>query len=177
MTKENLTLEQVNKGLIEQKRRPILTIKMKAFIFDIDGVLSNPSHRIEHANNKDWDKFNSLAYLDKPILGSINVCRSIDVANNHEIIFMTGRSEKFRELTENWLIDNIFSGIQRRKLNLIMRPNNDLRRSAEYKFSEYEKLKNSYNIIGVFEDNEYVVKMWQDQGLTCFALPSMYNND
>ena len=177
MTKENLTLDQAIKELIEQKRRAILTIKMKAFIFDIDGVLSNPSHRIEHANNKDWDKFNSIAYLDKPITGSVHICRSVDFANNHEIIFMTGRPEKFRDLTQKWLIDNIFSGVQRRKLNLIMRPNGDFRRSSEYKLSEYEKLKNSYNIIGVFEDNEYVVKMWQEQGLTCFALPSMCNND
>jgi hypothetical protein len=150
-----------------------MSIKIKAFIFDIDGVLSNPSHRIEHAKNKQWDEFHEKSFLDDPIAASIEICKAIDVKNESSIIFMTGRPEKFRKITEKWLKDKLFNGIER-TLNLIMRPEGDFRKSSHYKLSEYLKLKENYEVIGVFEDNDFVIKMWREQGLTCFALPSMY---
>ena len=42
---------------------------MKRFIiFDIDGTLADCSHRIDHANAKDWDTFHSLADEDMVIV-------------------------------------------------------------------------------------------------------------
>lgn len=171
MTNKNLQLEQVNTEQMTNLKREKLTIKPRAIIFDIDGVLSDPKHRIEHALKKDWDTFNGLAFYDHPFKETCSICRSL--AKDFEIIFLTGRPKKYISQTIKWLHENVFL-LHQQRIHLIMRPDGDLRKSSEFKLSELNKLKENYRIIAAFDDNEHVVEMYREQGLTIFALNSMY---
>lgn len=164
---------QANTELVDNQKREKLSIKPKAIIFDIDGVLSDPSRRIEYAKKKDWDTFNGLSAADYPFKDACSVCRSL--SKDFEIVFLTGRPEKFRTQTVKWLQENVFLTYQRR-INLLMRQDGDLRKSSEFKLFELNKLKENYRIIAAFDDNEHVVKMYREQGITIFALNSMYED-
>jgi hypothetical protein len=164
---------KVNTDSMANEKREKLTIKPKAIIFDIDGVLSDPSRRIEFAKKKEWDTFNGLSSADYPFKDACAICRSL--SKDFEIIFLTGRPEKFRSQTVKWLFDNVFV-MRNQFIKLVMRPDGDFRKSSEYKLSELNKLKEDYRIIGAFDDNEFVINMYREQGITAFALNSMYED-
>lgn len=152
-----------------------------AFIFDIDGTIADCSHRLHHIQppaglihfepgetdwKPDWDTFYSLCVNDKPIE---NVCHLLRVLQwNSEVIFVTGRSEKFRNHTTEWLKTQLGSFPE---YHLFMRADGDHRPDYEIKKEIYEKhIKDKFNILGVFEDRDQVVKMWRELGLTCYQV-------
>ena len=139
-----------------------------AFIFDIDGTIADCSHRLEHIqkDNPDWDTFYSLCVNDKPIDNVCHLLRAIPM--NFEIIFITGRSEKWRGHTTNW-IGRIFWGF--RPALILMRADGDHRPDYVIKKEIYDEyIKDKYNVVGVFEDRDQVVKMWRELGLTCYQV-------
>lgn len=144
------------------------------FIFDIDGTIADCSHRLEHIqkDNPDWDTFYSLCVNDKPIDDVFHLLRAI--ALNFEIIFITGRSEKWRNHTESWInrymfLPNVFMPM--RTWSLYMRADGDHRPDYEIKKEIYERhIKDNYIVLGVFEDRDQVVKMWRELGLTCYQV-------
>lgn len=74
------------------------------YIFDIDGTLADPMERIHHiiGPNKDWDTYDSLAHTDKPINAIITLAQVLYQAG-YEIMLLTGRSERVRHKTIEWL--------------------------------------------------------------------------
>lgn len=74
----------------------------KIFVCDLDGTLSNSEWRSHFAAAGEWDEFHSKSKLDSP---HADVCLLIqmlvDVGN--ECIVVTGRSESYRKITEDWL--------------------------------------------------------------------------
>jgi len=146
--------------------------KPKAYIFDIDGTLSDPSHRVHLYKDKKIDEFNDQCHLDKPFVDVCNICRFLGNAD-YKIIFLTGRPEFVRVKTEKWINENINFLVS--KYSLLMREDGNHEDSIKFKFKQYQKLKDQYNIMGVFEDREHIVKMWRKLGLTCFALPSLFD--
>lgn len=139
-----------------------------AFIFDIDGTIADCSHRLEHIkkDNPDWDTFYSLCVNDKPIDYVCHLMRVL--ARNFEIVFVTGRSEKFRKHTVEWLKSQFGSFVD---YCLFMRPDGDHRPDYELKKEIYKKhIKDNFDVLGVFEDRDQVVKMWRELGLTCYQV-------
>lgn len=139
-----------------------------AFIFDIDGTIADCSHRLHFIQQEtpDWDTFYSLCGNDKPIN---NVCNMMRVLQRYsEIIFVTGRSEKFRNHTVEWLKRQTGSFTD---YHLFMRADGDHRPDYEIKKEIYEQhIKDIFNVLGVFEDRDQVVKMWRELGLTCYQV-------
>jgi len=74
------------------------------YIFDIDGTLADPMERIHHiiGQPKDWDTYDSLAHTDKPINPIITIANTLYCAG-YEIMLLTGRGERVRETTVQWL--------------------------------------------------------------------------
>ena len=140
-----------------------------AFIFDIDGTIADCSHRLHFIQQEtpDWDAFYSLCVNDKPI---DNVCHLLRIIpSDVDIIFITGRSEKWRGDTNNWISLRVFGGF--RPGLLYMRADGDHRPDYEIKKEIYEKhIKDNFNVLGVFEDRDQVVKMWRELGLTCYQV-------
>lgn len=140
------------------------------YIFDIDDTLSNSSHRdhLLHGPNKDWELYYNLLVEDPPIASSVAILKALDAAG-HRIILCTGRPERYRNLTIQWLqLHNI--------------PANDLymrQRSEEY-LRNYQIKRilldcirsDGYYPEAVFEDNPLSVEMWKAVGLQVFQVAS-----
>lgn len=145
-----------------------------AFIFDIDGTLSDCSHRISHIVQddvdqflgvsfyKDYDKFNELLINDNPFQNVVDLCRLL-YQSGEEIILVTGRSDKYAQLTQEWLAKNLVSYSL-----LYMRKEGDKRPDYVVKREIYfEYIYDRYEVKGVFEDRKRVVQMWRSLGITC----------
>lgn len=127
---------------------------------DIDGTIANNDHR-QHflEDKKDWDSFFLKMSDDAPIMEVIEKVKESSSKIN-EIIFLTGRPERYRKETEKWL-SNYFDDY-----SLIMRENGDRRNKVLVKDSLYSEIS-SRNIIDlVFENDPELINLWESKGLT-----------
>lgn len=135
-------------------------------IFDIDGTLSDPSHRLNFALMKEWDKFNEEAQNDPVIVKMADLMRILSLST--DIILLTGRNEKYRYVTQEWLSD---AELDASYEELIMRADNDFRPDYEVKIELLEKrfggkegvLKNVWFVV---DDRDQVVEAFRNYGLT-----------
>lgn len=125
-----------------------------AYLFDIDGTIAKMNRRSPY----DWKKVGQ----DIPKLRVIEILKNLSYAG-HKIILMSGRDGSCLEETKDWLKrwDIPFDAIA-------MRDAGDNRKDSIVKQELYEKhIKNTYNVIAVFDDRNQVVDMWRSLGLTC----------
>ena len=134
-------------------------------IVDIDGTVADITHRLHFLTGdvKHWDKFNAAMSEDKAketVLSIINVFE----ARGFCIWFKTGRFEKYRQVTEDWLIENEIHFDE-----LTMRADGDYRSDFKVKQDMLDGMHWSERarILCVIDDRESVVEMWRKNGLTC----------
>jgi HAD superfamily, subfamily IIIB (Acid phosphatase) len=142
-------------------------IKPKAIIVDLDGTLCNAGHRLEHIQKKpkDWDAFFSRASLDSPNEWCLDLIKAFWNKGDYHIVFLTGRSESWREQTLHWLRLHIPGQIFR-LCDLIMRPANDQRHDHIVKAEIYEKLiYPKYRVQFAIDDRTRICKMWREKGI------------
>ena len=126
-----------------------------AVICDIDGTLAlfggaNP-----------YDRDFSKDQLNLPIRDIL-----YGLQQSHKIILLSGRMEKNKKITEDWLSCN---GISFDKL--YMRITDDVRKDFIIKKEIYTVyIKGQYNIKMVIDDRNQVVDMWRSLGLTCLQV-------
>lgn len=137
-----------------EKYKPDI-FKNTAYIFDVDGTLAIMSNRSPF----DWDK----VINDKPNLPVVELVR--DLKSKHKIIIFSGRDSVCKEETMTWLS---MWGISWDYID--MRTEGDTRKDSIVKKEMFDKVKNNYNILGVFDDRNQVVEMWRSLGLTCFQV-------
>ena len=92
-------------------------------IVDIDGVVADVRHRVGHLQRypPDWGGFFAAADRDHPLPVGVERVHAL-VESGHEVIWLTGRPEWLRDLTEDWLTEQgLPVGM------LLMRPNYDRR--------------------------------------------------
>jgi hypothetical protein len=83
---------------------------------------------------------------------------------NNQIIFLSGRLEKFRPQTESFLNENFYSIYK-----LYMRKDGDIRPDEIVKKELFDNhIRNQYNCLCVFDDRLKVCKMWHKIGLKLF---------
>ena len=132
----------------------------KLILCDVDGTVADNSHR-QHflEGKKDWEGFFSTLLQDEPIFPIINKVIQ-DHKNGKKIVFLTGRPERYRDKTTEWL-QRFFEF----KFELIMRKDNDQR----HKLIVKEELFNSYvkekSVHIVYENDLELIKMWKSMGL------------
>jgi heterodisulfide reductase subunit B len=81
----------------------------------------------------------------------------------HEIIVVSARNERHREVTENSLQE---AGVQFQ--HLFLRPDGDFRKDSEFKQEVLDALiAQDWKPNLVFDDRNQVVAMWRSNGLTC----------
>lgn len=79
--------------------------KINLYIFDIDGVVADISHRLHYMREKNYEKF----YSDEEIAKDEEIAAGIDLANrlfesdDSFVMFMTGRPKSSDEATWKWL--------------------------------------------------------------------------
>ena len=97
-------------------------------VFDIDGVLADPTHRQHHvaARPKDWDAFFAAVGGDDVL--EAGRARLRELAVDHEVVLLSGRPESTRAETEAWLARH---GIAVSRL--VLRRDADFRPAAQVK--------------------------------------------
>lgn len=127
-----------------------------AYLVDIDGTVALCGERDIYDGAK--------AHLDTVNEGVAAIIRMLSAG--HPMIFMSGRSDEFREVTEGWLHDHDFIAD-----HLYMRAAGDKRKDSIVKHELFnEHVRGRYNIAGVFDDRNQVVEMWRAIGLTVFQV-------
>lgn len=133
-------------------------MKTDAIIVDIDGTVAIKGDRDIYDGSK--------AHLDTPNHPVIIVVGALFDAGI-EVVFTSGRWERFREITEVWLKKNI-------KINysdLFLRADGDYRGDHIVKEEIYrQKIEPIYNVLFVIDDRDTVSRMWRSLGLTCLQV-------
>ncbi len=72
-------------------------------VFDVDGTLADVRHRLHHIARrpKDWDAFFTAARDDPPLETGVALAR--ESARACEVVYVTGRPERCRADTLEWL--------------------------------------------------------------------------
>ena len=131
--------------------------KKGAFIFDIDGTLSHMNGRSPY----DYTKVGTDT-VDEHVAYMCNILKN----SGFKIIIVSGREDSCLEETKKWLNDNFVNFDE-----LYMRFTGDKRDDRIIKKEIYDKcIKDSYVVVGVFDDRDRVVGMWRGLGLTCYQV-------
>lgn len=133
-----------------------------AVIVDIDGTLAHRRGRSPY----DYDRVKEDV-VDNLVRWQIEKFIVDEVA----IILCSGRPEKCREDTEDWLNENNIQYDQ-----LLMRPTDAKRNGNQLpdwivKYGLFDTyIRNKYSIIVAIDDRNQVVQMWRELGLRCWQV-------
>lgn len=135
------------------------------FIIDIDGTIADHGRRIAKAGPEP-SRSDKEAYFkwvatiqsedslleDKAISGMEDLVSSLDnkILQN-EVVYLTGREEQWRGVTERWFYENNFPDY-----GLIMRPDDDYRDTAAFKEDAIDDILINFrpNAVVVIDDDQ-----------------------
>jgi phosphoglycolate phosphatase-like HAD superfamily hydrolase len=128
-------------------------------VFDIDGVLADVRHRLHHleARPQRWERFFQAAGRD-PLLEE-GARRLRDALAGHDVLYLTGRPERTRRLTERWLAGH---GLPTGPL--LMRADDDVRPARYLKRSVLRRLARTREVVSVLDDDPAVVAVLAADG-------------
>lgn len=131
---------------------------MPAIICDLDGTLAHGEHRnvYDFAQSAD-DRCDFLVR---------SIIHLFYTHEQYKIIYITGREEKFRLQTINFLETwHCPSGL------LYMRMTGDHRKDSIVKYELFDRyVRGKYNVRFVLDDRNQVVEMWRKIGLKCLQV-------
>lgn len=129
-------------------------------VFDIDGVLADVRHRLHHIKQrpKDWDAFFSAAPAD-PVLEQGRQL-ALDAAQQSTIVYVTGRPERCRKDTVEWLARH---GLPEGAL--YMRADRDRRPARFHKADVISELGAEEEVRSIIDDDVAVVSHLRSLGL------------
>lgn len=135
-------------------------------ICDIDGTLANIDHRLHYilGEKKDWASFSSDENLLKDSVNHWCLDVLEGMLREHNVVFVSGRWERSREVTKRWL-ESLGYGLGHREL--FMRQDGDYRQDAEVKRDILHRCFEKEDILFVIDDRTQVVNMWREEGLVC----------
>lgn len=143
---------------------------MRAVIFDLDGTMFDPSHRLHHLDGeKDWVAFHNGMEDDPPVEAIAQLARTLyrsaaPGAAIEAVLIVTARHDdpKYRQMT--------IDALELHEIpyhRLYMRKDTDTRRDHIVKQEMLEQiLDDGYLPILAVDDRPEVVKMWRDNGIT-----------
>lgn len=146
------------------------------FIFDLDGTLSDPSHRrhlVEKPANpgpNEWAQFFALSAGDPLIMPVATTFMAI-YERGCEVRIWSGRDDATRAMTESWLVHNLDLSYSTVRIMLEkMRPHNDTTPDHELKRKWLKAMHpgDRSRLVAVFDDRQKVVDMWRAEGVQCF---------
>lgn len=137
----------------------------KTIIFDIDGTLADIQHRRAFLEQEkpDWKAFNDKMGDDTPNMPVVALYKTLWDSGQYDVILTSGRSEKDRKITEQWLVWNeIPFG------RLEMRQDKDSRPDYIIKQEILDRLRQEgKSILFAVDDRQQVVDMWRKNGIAC----------
>jgi hypothetical protein len=133
-------------------------------IVDIDGVVADVRHRLHYLQSrpKNWDGFFAAAPSDSAHPEGVQLVTSLAV--DHEVVFLTGRPERLRPQTVEWLEAHGVGGHR-----LVMRRDGDHRPAAQVKRDLLLALAGGRTVAVVVDDDEIVLAAIADAGYPTLA--------
>ena len=121
-------------------------------IVDIDGVVADVRHRLHHVETrpKDWAAFFAGATDDPPLAEGVARVREL-LETHHEVVFLTGRPEHLRRVTEAWLERHGLGG-----RTVLMRRRGDFRPARVAKAEALTGLARGREVAVVLDDDPEV---------------------
>ncbi|MET9361082.1 HAD family acid phosphatase [Streptomyces sp. NPDC006632] len=128
-------------------------------VFDLDGTLADSSHRqhLLDRRPRDWDAFFAAAPADPPLAEGVTLCR--EAAQECEVVYLTGRPERCREDTVEWLAAQGLPGGA-----LHMRRDSDRRPARLTKLETLRALGRGREIRMLVDDDELVCDAAEEAG-------------
>ncbi|WP_216590090.1 LNS2 domain-containing protein [Streptomyces brasiliscabiei] len=130
-------------------------------VFDLDNTLADTAHRqrfLEGAR-RDWDAFFAAAPQDPPLAEGVALAR--ESAEECEVVYLTGRPERCRRDTVDWLAAH---GLPEGRI--WMRRNNDRRPARRTKLEILRELSRTREIRVLVDDDELVCEDAERAGFT-----------
>jgi hypothetical protein len=119
-------------------------------VFDIDGVVADVRHRLRHLDaQKSWRRFFGAAAADGLLAEGADLVA--EQANDHDIVWLTGRPEWLRAVTTQWLATHDLPAGE-----LFLRPDGDYRPAALYKLGILHQLAPRDIALFVDDDSEVI---------------------
>lgn len=129
-----------------------------AIITDIDGNIAE--RKLKKKTRSYYEPLSEEYLEDLPRKDLIKVINQLVYSGLTNII-LTGRYERYRRVTEQWLKENNVDYHL-----LLMRPDNDSRPDHMIKYEMLKSLGDKYSIILVTDDRPKVTQMYNEVGLT-----------
>lgn len=132
---------------------------------DIDGVICDPLTEVAKyliPEKPDWETYFSCTLDFRPIYPGVKLVQAFR-ADGNNVILVTGRPESNRILTHRWLRMWVGTFLDK---ELIMRPNDELRLSYEFKREVFLKLKPSL----IIDDEPATIKAAEDIGIPALRM-------
>jgi hypothetical protein len=128
-------------------------------VFDVDGVVADVRHRLHHVAGrpKNWRRFFAGAGRDPALAPGVELAR--EYARDHRLVWLTGRPEYLRPVTEQWLARHGLPVDE-----LLMRPASDRRPAREYKAQQLRRLGGTGEVAIVVDDDPAVVSTLSEAG-------------
>ncbi|WP_217552791.1 hypothetical protein [Streptomyces sp. GbtcB6] len=140
--------------MTESSKRPVA-------VFDIDNTLADTAHRQRFLDSRprDWDAFFAAAPHDPPIAEGIAL--AVATAEECEIVYLTGRPERCRRDTLDWLAAH---GLPEGRVH--MRRNADRRPARHTKLEILRRLAERRAVRVLVDDDELVCDAAERAGFT-----------
>jgi|TARA_B100001094_G_scaffold257428_1_gene256963 phosphoglycolate phosphatase-like HAD superfamily hydrolase len=139
-------------------------------IFDVDGTLMDIETRRKwlEGPTPNWTKFMDPKEMetDTPNQHVMEVAECMHDAG-HEIVIVSARNERHREVTEHQLKQNfgVFWS------HMFLRPDDSFEPDNQFKQRVLDELiKADWKPDMVFDDRDQVVEMWRANGIQCFQV-------
>jgi hypothetical protein len=128
-------------------------------VFDLDGVVADVRHRLHYLDRrpKNWVRFFSAADRDPPLAEGVDLAR--EYAKSHVLVWLTGRPERLRRVTVDWLASHDLPTEL-----LVMRPNGDRRPARDFKAAQLATLAAEAEVAIVVDDDPEVVARLRERG-------------
>lgn len=144
---------------------------MKCYLMDVDGTVADAAHRLHYIQNKpkNWPAFFDAAKDDAPIEHMRPLVQVLLFLGC--VVYVSGRPERLRDLTQDWLRQHSFNLSKTEPVRLYMRPDGDFREDSIVKFELLQQIRaDGYFPQMAFDDRTRVVNMWRSSGVPCLQV-------
>lgn len=147
----------------------------KLWVFDIDNTLANVHHRWDHLRNgkKNWDAFFADQHKDEPYQAVLDVLHALAYDRGKmlgdKIIVVTGRDERFREVSLEWLRRHIDYEFLDEDLH--MRPSQNREDDDVLKvriIKDWLDAHPGYKVGAIFDDRHRIIDAFRAEGWYTF---------
>lgn len=138
----------------------------ECILVDVDGTLSDPTHRLHHVQKTppDWESFLDECKDDLPNKDIIRLHQILDAGRDNQVkmVIVSARPNDRCQLTKQWLQDHNVDYDE-----LFMREAGDYRRDDVVKKEILDKIREKYTILFAVDDRPRIVDLWRRNGITC----------